>query len=107
MRDTRLIMSAALTGLVAFAAGASTPAMAANNASMQKCYGINKAHMNDCASADHGCKGMATKARDPKSFVYVPKGVCQKIAGGSTMAGKSGSGGSGDMNGGGMGGGGM
>ncbi|HKJ09087.1 MAG TPA: DUF2282 domain-containing protein [Gammaproteobacteria bacterium] len=97
MRDTRLIMSAALTGLVALA-GTSTPAMAADHASMQKCYGINKAHMNDCASADHGCKGMATKARDPQSYVYVPKGVCQKIAGGSTTAGKSGSG---SMNGGG------
>ncbi|MGA7802155.1 MAG: DUF2282 domain-containing protein [Gammaproteobacteria bacterium] len=100
MRDTRLIMSAALTGLVAFAAGATTPAVAADKPAMQKCYGINKAHMNDCASADHGCKGMATKARDPQSFVLVPKGVCQKIAGASTESGKGntkGMGGNGNM----------
>ncbi|HKK13404.1 MAG TPA: DUF2282 domain-containing protein, partial [Gammaproteobacteria bacterium] len=69
----------------------------------QKCYGINKAHMNDCKSADHGCKGMASKSRDPDSFVYLPKGVCQKIAGSSlTPGGGSGKGSGSGSSGGGM-----
>lgn len=51
------------------------------------CYGINAAYKNDCKSADHSCAGQDAKARDPDTFVLVPAGVCQKIAGGSLTAG--------------------
>ncbi|HET7161620.1 MAG TPA: DUF2282 domain-containing protein [Rhodanobacteraceae bacterium] len=51
-----------------------------------KCYGINAAYKNDCKSADHSCAGQDAKARDPGTFVLVPAGVCQKIAGGSLTA---------------------
>lgn len=50
------------------------------------CYGINAAYKNDCKSADHSCAGQDAKARDPQTFVLVPAGVCQKIAGGSLTA---------------------
>ena len=46
------------------------------------CYGINAAAKNDCAAGAHSCAGQATSARDPKSFVLLPTGDCQKIAGG-------------------------
>ena len=50
---------------------------------LEKCYGINAVSKNDCAEGAHSCAGQATKARDTKSFVLLPGGVCAKIAGGS------------------------
>jgi uncharacterized membrane protein len=49
--------------------------------SFEKCFGVAKAGMNDCASG-HSCAGTATKDRTATDFVYVPKGTCDKIAGG-------------------------
>ena len=54
---------------------------------LQKCYGINAVAKNDCAEGAHSCAGQADKARDPKSFVLLPQGDCQKIAGGALTAG--------------------
>ena len=56
---------------------------------MEKCFGIAKAGMNDCSSnkSAHSCAGQATKSNDPMDFVAVPKGTCDKIAGGSMMGG--------------------
>ena len=48
-----------------------------------KCYGVNAIGRNDCAAGAHSCAGQATKARDPASFVLLPQGDCQKLAGGS------------------------
>jgi len=56
--------------------------VAANN--LAKCFGVNAAGKNDCASGNHACSGMAKDARDPSAFVLLPAGDCAKIAGGST-----------------------
>jgi uncharacterized membrane protein len=53
---------------------------------LEKCYGINAVAKNDCAEGVHSCAGQATQARDAKSFVMVPAGVCAKIAGGKLKA---------------------
>jgi uncharacterized membrane protein len=53
---------------------------------LEKCYGINSTAKNDCAEGAHSCAGQATQARDPKSFVMLPAGVCAKIQGGKTTA---------------------
>ncbi|MEO7399281.1 MAG: DUF2282 domain-containing protein [Polaromonas sp.] len=50
---------------------------------LEKCYGINATAKNDCAEGTHSCAGEATQARDTKSFVMLPAGVCGKIAGGN------------------------
>lgn len=57
--------------------------MRAEQGHLQKCYGINAVAKNDCAEGAHSCAGMATQARDPKSFVLLPAGDCSKIQGGS------------------------
>jgi uncharacterized membrane protein len=49
---------------------------------LEKCYGINAVSKNDCGEGSHSCAGQATQARDPKSFVLLPAGACNKIAGG-------------------------
>lgn len=72
--------------------GANKAAVEANMARMKKyhlvrCYGINAVGRNDCAAGAHSCAGQATIARDPNSFVLLPAGDCEKIAGGSLKAG--------------------
>ena len=54
----------------------------------EKCFGIAKAGMNDCSSnkSAHSCAGQGTKNNDPQDFVAVPKGTCDKIAGGMLKA---------------------
>jgi len=51
----------------------------------EKCYGIAKAGLNDCQTATHSCAGTATKDMDGASWIYVPAGTCDKIAGASIM----------------------
>jgi uncharacterized membrane protein len=53
---------------------------------LEKCYGVAARGKNDCAEGAHSCVGQATRDRDPTSFVLVPKGDCQKLAGGKTQA---------------------
>ena len=53
---------------------------------LETCYGINAVAKNDCAEGAHSCAGQATRARDTKSFVMVPAGVCAKIQGGKLTA---------------------
>lgn len=53
---------------------------------MEKCYGIVKAGMNDCGTANHNCSGEAKKDGDKNEWINVPTGLCQKIVGGKTSA---------------------
>lgn len=65
------------------AEGMGNGAMAKGN--MEKCWGVAKAGHNDCSSnkSAHSCAGQATRDGDPMDFVAVPKGTCEKIAGGT------------------------
>jgi uncharacterized membrane protein len=74
--------------LSAIAAAAVQAQPVAQPGGSEKCYGISKAAKNDCAAGAHSCAGQATMAMDKASFVYLPKGACAKIAGGSLTAGK-------------------
>ncbi len=47
----------------------------------EPCFGIAKAGMNDCASANHACNSQSTVDFDPREFKLVPKGTCEKIGG--------------------------
>ena len=51
----------------------------------EKCAGIAKAGKNDCGALDgsHGCAGQAKQDNLDIEWVYVPKGTCEKITGGS------------------------
>ena len=86
MRNSH-ILSAAIGSLLVLGL-VSGNANAADKKDMEKCFGIAKAGMNDCASSKsaHSCAGQATKNNDPQDFVAVPKGTCAKIANGSLEA---------------------
>ncbi len=78
-----LQVTAALAALVGGAAVVANTASAKDG--YEKCAGIAKAHMNDCASKAHSCAGQSTKDSDPNEWVYVPTGTCAKIAGGTVI----------------------
>ena len=98
----RLVAATALSAAVGLAfaiQGATTPAFSADmpqvvkdnmdramKQHLEKCFGINAVAKNDCAEGAHSCAGQATQARDTKSFVMLPAGVCAKIQGGKTTA---------------------
>jgi uncharacterized membrane protein len=68
----------------AMAAALSTAAVApANAAEMEKCYGVTKAGMNDCKTANGSCAGTAKMDHQKDAFIVVPVGTCAKIAGGT------------------------
>jgi uncharacterized membrane protein len=49
---------------------------------MEKCSGIVKAGKNDCGTSKSSCAGTSKVDRDPEAWVLVPKGTCEKLAGG-------------------------
>jgi uncharacterized membrane protein len=55
----------------------------------EKCFGIAKAGKNDCQTATSSCAGTAKKDAAKDAWLSVPKGVCEKIAGGSLTSTKS------------------
>ena len=77
---------AAATLLASIVGGA---ALMANTATAkdgyEKCAGIAKKGMNDCAANGHTCAGQAKKDRDANEWIYVPTGTCAKIAGGTVV----------------------
>ena len=77
-------VSAALAGFLASAAlpNASLEAMPKPKwKGYEKCAGIARKGQNDCGAKSHACAGHAKKDSDPKEWIYVPKGLCKKIAG--------------------------
>ncbi len=86
--NRRLLATSTLAAAVTLALATQTmPARAAADDAMEKCYGINARGKNDCAAGAHSCAGQSTKDRDAQSYVFLPAGVCAKIAGGSSKAG--------------------
>lgn len=49
----------------------------------EKCYGVAAAGHNDCFFSSNSCAGTVSSDRDPAAWIYVPKGTCERIVGGS------------------------
>lgn len=81
MKNYKLIAPALLTAMVATAA-----APAAHAQEKEKCYGVSKAGKNGCANkaGTHSCAGQAAEDNDAGEWVYVPKGLCDRLTGGKT-----------------------
>lgn len=80
--NNKVILHTTIATMVAVAMGSlSSQAHAATTG--ERCYGIVKAHKNDCGIKNgHGCAGLAPKDNDPKEWIMLPKGSCEKITGG-------------------------
>ncbi|AMG30689.1 DUF2282 domain-containing protein [Grimontia hollisae] len=85
MKKTNFAVAAAVTSLLAVGATTltATPAQAAEK---EKCYGVAKAGKNDCATNNSSCAGTSTKDAQTDAFVVVPKGLCDRLTGGSTSS---------------------
>jgi uncharacterized membrane protein len=74
------VIRAAMAGLIAMGVtAAANTALAADN---EKCAGIVKAGKNDCGTSKNACAGQVKVNNDAEAWIYLPKGVCERIAGG-------------------------
>ncbi len=81
MKNSNLALAATVSTLIAVGGALiSTPAMAAGK---EKCYGVAAAGQNDCATKSSSCAGTSKVDNQGDAFVAVPKGLCEKLAGGS------------------------
>ncbi|CAE6921447.1 DUF2282 domain-containing protein [Vibrio alginolyticus] len=85
MKNSNLAIAAAVTGLIALG-GTMLTTTSAVAAEKEKCYGVAKAGKNDCATKTSSCAGTAKQDNQKDAFVVVPKGLCDKLAGGSTTS---------------------
>ncbi|MCA0938148.1 DUF2282 domain-containing protein [Vibrio alginolyticus] len=85
MKNSNLAIAAAVTGLIALG-GTILTTTSAVAAEKEKCYGVAKAGKNDCATKTSSCAGTAKQDNQKDAFVVVPKGLCDKLAGGSTTS---------------------
>jgi uncharacterized membrane protein len=84
--NTKSLLTASLIGLGTIA---TTSAFA--EPPKEKCAGVAKAGMNDCGALDgsHGCAGQSKVDSAATEWVYLPSGVCKKLAGGTVVAPKA------------------
>lgn len=85
MNKTDLMLRSALATLLAVGAASGTATAHAAKGDSEKCAGIVKAGQNDCGTATHSCAGEAKKDGDAQEWIYVPKGTCEKIVGGTLV----------------------
>lgn len=84
--NKRVVIASALAAAVAapsfvLAQGGSAEAPSVK---LEKCYGIAKAGQNDCASAGNNtCAGTSKVDADPKAWINISEGRCERIVGGS------------------------
>lgn len=89
MKSTsKMIIAGSLMGALTLAAAAVAQTKDPVMTGKEKCYGVAKAGKNDCAAGAHSCAGQATKDGDKAAFIAVPTGLCARLVGGSTTAGK-------------------
>ena len=90
MKNANTVVTTALASLIALgAAGVQNSVYAADKADVEKCYGVAKAGKNDCKTMSNACAGHSTTDAQADAFIALPKGTCERIAGGSLEAPKS------------------
>jgi len=83
MTNSNPLIHGAIASLLALGLGSAATSALAQKADNEKCAGIVKAGKNDCGTSKSACAGTATADRDPEAWVFVPKGTCARIAGGT------------------------
>lgn len=79
----KLIQSAVTAFLLLAASHTAIAESHVDPSAKEKCYGIVKMGMNDCATATASCAGSATKDNQADAFVFMPTGLCEKLVGGT------------------------
>jgi uncharacterized membrane protein len=84
MNRNSLYMSAVTAALAVAGASIGGVAVAADG-NMEQCAGIIKAGKNDCATSTNACHGHVEKDASPEAWIYLPKGTCERLAGGRVV----------------------
>jgi uncharacterized membrane protein len=85
--DRKIFVAGIIAGAVTFVAAnaqAVTP-VSGSVSGDEKCYGVVRAGMNDCANiaGTHGCHAKAAVDGDSGEYIMLPKGLCEKLVNGS------------------------
>ena len=81
--NKKILIGSAIATALTFAAATSSVTLAGDK-KMEKCYGVAKAGQNDCkAGAGTSCAGTSTTDAQGDAWMYVAKGTCEKLVGGS------------------------
>ncbi|MCG7530973.1 DUF2282 domain-containing protein [Psychrobium sp. MM17-31] len=81
--SNKVLVTGAVAAAISLAAVTSVD-VEAKGKKLEKCYGIAKAGKNDChAGPGTSCAGSSTKDGQKNAWMFVPKGTCEKIVGGS------------------------
>jgi uncharacterized membrane protein len=86
MRKSDAKIASAIAGMLALTIAGSTAAQRqplVHCAEQERCYGVSKTGKNDCSTAQSACSGTSKEDYQKDAWVYVPKGTCIKLAGGS------------------------
>ncbi|KTD13292.1 DUF2282 domain-containing protein [Legionella jamestowniensis] len=85
MKQKELLVASAITAFLTLTADAAI-ASDQSKQTTEKCYGIVKAGMNDCATATASCAGSSTKDNQADAYIFLPKGICERLVGGRLTA---------------------
>ena len=88
MQKTKLA-AAAMTVLISVGLGSVVAEAKAAKIKMEKCYGVVKAGKNSCSNSRHSCSAQAKQDSEPDEWIFLPKGTCEKIVGGSLTSNKA------------------
>lgn len=87
MKNINTFVQSAVTAAIALGAlNAAAPTFAADKADVEKCYGVAKAGKNDCKTLSNACAGHSVTDAQADAFIALPKGACERIAGGRLEA---------------------
>ena len=80
---TEQIIRGAMASLLTLSVLAASGQVLAAKGDAEKCAGIARAGKNDCGTSKSSCAGTSKVDHDAEAWVLVPKGTCEKIAGGT------------------------
>ena len=83
MKDQKKMIRSAVIALLALSLSQGQAKEKIHHAEREKCYGIAKKGFNDCSTPSASCAGSAVKDNQPDAYLFLPKGLCKKIVGGS------------------------
>ena len=83
MNASDRIIRSAFASLIALGLSGTAVQTFAAAGDNEKCAGVAKAGKNDCGTSKGSCAGTIKMDHDAEAWIYVPKGTCEKIAGGS------------------------
>ena len=89
MSTKQTVVNTAISGLLALGALSVAGQAAAQDVELERCYGVVKAGKNDCAGPGHTCQGQAATDGDPREYIEVPAGTCERLVNGTTEPGES------------------